>query len=578
MKRIIASLFTLFTITAIFAQGDFRFAVIPDRTGGHRPGIYEDAIRKLNLMQPEFVMSVGDLIEGYTEDSAEVIRQWEEYDSLIAPLNMPFYYVPGNHDYSNELMTRIWKERYGPSYYHFVHKDVLFLCMSSEGEGGQMHGINEKQVAYFSQVLENHREVRWTLVFMHQPVWTYGDPGWTELEGILIEREYTVFAGHTHLYTKYVRNGSRYLVLATAGGISGLRGTGYGEFDHLTWVTITDSGPVVANLMLDGIRDEEIFTEEQLGLLGLDPLLVKPIFYEDDFREDTVPLEIFNNSPYLLSATLGTGQSTLLEAVAEETEMEIPPGDRATIHLTLRSTDSHEAIFESEAFPLHLSYRYSMDKGREVTMQQQTGLSPVKKLHLRKATRRMKIDGNLREWKELPYSVEAPADGIASFNFSLSSDADYLYLGVEVRDDEFYEDPYVSIWEKDALLINFDASPVQISANNRKNNIPYHEQPRIYLLPSFEKGTAPRVDQLERLPEGTLIATARTDEGFNLEVALPVEFIESVGGKEWETIRFNIGYSDIDGEGSRTIIPWKPNWSDAASYIGSGTFFKAATR
>lgn len=46
---------------------NFQFAIVTDRTGGHRPGIFEDAIGKLNLLQPEFVMSLGDLIEGYTD-------------------------------------------------------------------------------------------------------------------------------------------------------------------------------------------------------------------------------------------------------------------------------------------------------------------------------------------------------------------------------------------------------------------------------------------------------------------------------------------------------------------------------
>ena len=41
----------------------FQFAIVSDRTGGHRPGVFEDAVKKLNLLQPEFVMSVGDLIE-----------------------------------------------------------------------------------------------------------------------------------------------------------------------------------------------------------------------------------------------------------------------------------------------------------------------------------------------------------------------------------------------------------------------------------------------------------------------------------------------------------------------------------
>src|SRR3954471_15463858 len=30
----------------------FQFAIVTDRTGGHRAGVFEDAIRKLNLLQP----------------------------------------------------------------------------------------------------------------------------------------------------------------------------------------------------------------------------------------------------------------------------------------------------------------------------------------------------------------------------------------------------------------------------------------------------------------------------------------------------------------------------------------------
>src|SRR6478735_7437856 len=50
------------------APGTFRFAILPDRTGGNRPGVFEAALAKLNLMQPEFVISTGDLIDGYTLD------------------------------------------------------------------------------------------------------------------------------------------------------------------------------------------------------------------------------------------------------------------------------------------------------------------------------------------------------------------------------------------------------------------------------------------------------------------------------------------------------------------------------
>src|SRR6056300_524258 len=45
---------------------NFTFAILGDRGGGANPkGTYERAIGQLNLLQPEFVMSVGDYVEGY---------------------------------------------------------------------------------------------------------------------------------------------------------------------------------------------------------------------------------------------------------------------------------------------------------------------------------------------------------------------------------------------------------------------------------------------------------------------------------------------------------------------------------
>ena len=49
----------------------FQFAVVSDRTGGHRAKIFSRAVHQINLLQPEFVMSVGDLIEGYTKEEAK---------------------------------------------------------------------------------------------------------------------------------------------------------------------------------------------------------------------------------------------------------------------------------------------------------------------------------------------------------------------------------------------------------------------------------------------------------------------------------------------------------------------------
>ena len=66
---------------------NFRFAVIGDRTGGSDPdGIFDRAIVQLNLLQPEFVMNVGDLVEGYTEDKAKAGAEWDEVEGILSKL------------------------------------------------------------------------------------------------------------------------------------------------------------------------------------------------------------------------------------------------------------------------------------------------------------------------------------------------------------------------------------------------------------------------------------------------------------------------------------------------------------
>jgi len=239
---------------------NFQFVIVADRTGGAREGVFADAVYKINLLGPEFVMCVGDLIEGETEDQTELEQQWTQFQTIVSKLNMPFFYLSGNHDISNKVMLKMWKERFATVFYHFVYRDVLFLCMESEG-GATEHNqgsISAEQIAYFEDVLSKHQDARWTMVFVHKPLWQQENPSWLEFEQLLGNRDYTVFAGHEHQYARAVRNGKSYIRLATTGGVSTLDGPIVGTFDHIVWVTMTDDGPRIANLMLDGIHDENV--------------------------------------------------------------------------------------------------------------------------------------------------------------------------------------------------------------------------------------------------------------------------------------------------------------------------------
>ncbi len=247
---------------------EFRFALISDRTGGHRAGVFSKAIERINLLQPEFVVSVGDLIEGYTEEKEKMTEQWKEFNGFVKKLQMPFFYVPGNHDISNPVMEKEWTRTLGRRYYHFTYRNVLFLMLDTEDppEKGKDAPkdpirIGEEQLAYVKKTLDANRDVRWTIVSLHKPLWyalESENSRWNDVEKLLAGRNYTVFAGHVHRYLKSVRQGMNYYMLATTGGGSKLRGPRYGEFDHITWVTMKKEGPIVANLMLDGIVSDTL--------------------------------------------------------------------------------------------------------------------------------------------------------------------------------------------------------------------------------------------------------------------------------------------------------------------------------
>ena len=247
---------------------NFQFAILADRTSGCRRGVFAKAVDKLNLMKPEFVICVGDLIRGNKNDTRALMNEWNDFNSLVKQLQMPFFYMPGNHDISNKVMCALWERQFGSPYYSFVYKNVLFLCLNTQDEGEEKGLLSSAQVEWAEKTLEKHQKVRWTCVFMHQPLWFYDNSAnLNKIEKALEGREYTVFAGHLHKYVKCKRKGKKYFILSTTGGGSKMRGALYGEFDEIMWVTMTDNGPAIANIQIDGILPENIMTMFQKTLM-----------------------------------------------------------------------------------------------------------------------------------------------------------------------------------------------------------------------------------------------------------------------------------------------------------------------
>lgn len=285
---------------------NFQFAIVGDRTGGANAlRTFALAMDQLNLLQPEFVINVGDLIEGYSENAAKLNAEWSEADGLLDKLEMPFFRTPGNHDIANETAQQVWGERYSARYYYFVYKNVLFLVLDSEDppraapEGmeekieeynrlqtedppraqemlaefmsdeavvaalGKPVDFNSAQIAFLENALTQNPDVRWTFLFVHEPAWENPSESFKEIQQLLQDRSHTFFAGHLHYYDYDEIGGREYITMGPAG--ASFHHEGPGNVDHIAWVTMTDDGPQIANIALKGLFDRKGLDPEMFG-------------------------------------------------------------------------------------------------------------------------------------------------------------------------------------------------------------------------------------------------------------------------------------------------------------------------
>ena len=91
------------------AEDKFTFAIFSDLNGGERGRVFEVALEQLSLLRPEFILSVGDLIDGGTEDETQLTREWDSFDERTSQVAAPVFRVGGNHDLTNQIMREFWE-------------------------------------------------------------------------------------------------------------------------------------------------------------------------------------------------------------------------------------------------------------------------------------------------------------------------------------------------------------------------------------------------------------------------------------------------------------------------------------
>jgi len=574
---------------------DFTFAIVSDRTNSPRAGVFERAVDALNQLAPAFVLSVGDLIEGNSEDPAQLDAMWSEFEAIVARLRMPFFRAAGNHDYANPAMARDWVRRFGPSYYSFVYQDVLFLVLNSElfssyanpGHAVEGGDTQEAQMRFVERALTEHRDARWTFVLLHQPFWdTPGDHAdWRRVESWLGSRPCTVIAGHFHRYTEQLRDGREYITLATTGGGSRLRGIDRGEFDHVLWVSMRGGRPMIANLLLDGVHGADVYTAAMRDLMNAldrtittEPQRVVAARFATGDQRFTLRNEA--DRPITVRGRFAQGRHFAVSP--SEIERTLAPHASETVTVSLRAP---AAVPVTSLSPSLAHWTVEAPGEHHAMRSEVTSWLIPERLFSVRAAAPVTVDANLRDWAPLRFALErwpdedgTPAN--ASLRFDVRCDADFLYLAFDARDatPAFSRERVAE--EQDGITVELDARPDPARSQNQG------------MLPSLADGTIrsllittlgavepqpdPRLAFLPALPAGVRRAVRERAGGYTAELAVPRAFLDERAGGAWERFRLNVVLQDDAGDGTVHRYEWRPSRFSASgtAISGAGTFVR----
>jgi predicted phosphodiesterase len=524
----------------------FRFAILSDRTGGHTPGIYPKVIEEINLLNPDFVVTVGDHIEGYGEDYERSDVEWDSLMVLIGALEAPFYMTPGNHDIWDDESEAMYTARTGfDPYYSFDYENTHFVILDNSRIDAAAD-FPEEQRDWLVADLARHSEAENIFVFVHKPLWAQTlvlgqtDP----LHDIF--REYgvdAVFNGHLHHYFTTEFDGIDYTVIGSSGGgmyRSAEQPVTRGEFFQFGWVTVMSPGYELAVIDLGGIYSRDVVTQDdvrEIRRVESELVTVSAVrVFDNASLRAPVEVTIENVTDNVIDDVMVWDVPEGWTVEPEEAILAVDPGETETLTFMM--------LNQGALYPApRMSCRYPLSNGKllDVDLPARVMRMAAGRITLDPPV----IDGDLSDacWasctpvSKLHAAYDATVEGRTEFFFAC--DAENLYLSAICFDPEMVN-VAASVEERDGPIYGEDCVGYFLQPNPGEMTV-Y----QIYVNPL---GTV--FDQeitfdetmwytANREWDGEYeVATQRTDDRWSVEIRVP---LAQIGGdiEQFPTWRAN---------------------------------------
>ena len=410
-----------------------RFAIIGDRTGDHVEGVYEQVLSEMMRLRPEFIINVGDMIEGYTTDTTLLKTQWAEYKQVLKPVTVPIHLVPGNHDILSDIQEQVYLKEIGDRYYSFDERGFHFVVLDV-GRWEKSEQLPADQINWLIKDLSANSGAVQTFVFMHKPFWynslAVGKPD--TLHNLFVRYGVdAVFTGHFHQYFSAEYDGIKYTSLGSSGG--GADPSPPDLLYHFCWVTADADDITIAPIKMGAVLPWDEMTVNELRLISrmqkftveLQPLLIGPDMKPIDGR---LKLVIHNLCPTItLQDTLRWNVPSGWHVTPALAPVTVLPNETATLEFV--------AGCDGQLYPIPtmaMLIPYAEGKTTTVT----APLNAARTVTCSKAEPKPVIDGNIadRAWQNPVTNFFSPDGGNAAIEpvtFYFAYDKDNLYLAAK---------------------------------------------------------------------------------------------------------------------------------------------------